>query len=317
MGRGRGGFSQGGFVANTRGDSTRGGFSRGGGGRGRAGRGGHGRGRRGGGSSQGVRDGEFEEGEGGEGGEAKEPREEDHRKVGEGLLKTGINTMGGEVEVYTEDLRLHGPERKYTPSTTLESLVQWGPAVATNNALGQSAMAIRSMRLMGGGRRFHEHEQTFDVNDEIRWRSMGKPIFYSSVEQKAAALKMLNPEKREREVQNTIDRIVKSLQEKHGKNWTAFAEEYDKLGEKKIRSMAEELADANFARHVNDAKLRATKNNTTREAIAKFVLKGEHPEVKLAEGTLAKAARYHASTPTYRPADGAKFDEKLKQLVRS
>lgn len=219
-----------------------------------------------------------------------------------------------------EDVRLHGPERKYTPSTTLESLVQWGPAVATNNALGQSAMAIRSMRLIGGGRRFGEHEQTFDINDEIRWRSKNQPIFYSSVEQKAAALKMLNPEKREREVQNTMDRIVKSLQEKHGKNYTAFAEEYDKLGEKKIRSMAEELADANFAKLVNDSKFKSTKTNTTREAIAKFVLKGDHPEIKFAEdteGTLGKAARYHAQTPTYRPADGAKFDEKLKQLVRS
>lgn len=225
--------------------------------------------------------------------------------------------MIDEIEEYRQELQVHGPERRYTPSTTLESLVQWGPAVATNNALGQSAMAIRNMRLMGGGRRFHENEQSFDIVDESRWRSMSKPIFYSRVEQKTAALKMLEPEKREREVQKTIDRIVKSLQRTHGKNWSAFAEAYDKLGEAKIRSMAEEEVDANFAKHVNDFKMVSTKNKTTREAIAKFVLKGDHPEVKYAEDTHGKAARYHAHTPTYRPADGAKFDEKLKQLVKS
>lgn len=225
--------------------------------------------------------------------------------------------LGDEIDQYIEERRTHGPERKYTPSTTLESLVQWGPAVATNNALGQSAMAIRNMRLMAGGRRFHENEQSFDILDEARWRSMNKPILYSRVEQKAAALRMLAPEKREREVQKTIDRIVKSMQTTHGKNWTAFAEAYDKLGEEKIRSMAEEEVDANFAKHVDDFEMVATKNKTTIEAIAKFVLRGDHPEVKYVEDTHGKVARYHAQTPTYRPADGVKFDEKLRQLVKS
>lgn len=244
-------------------------------------------------------------------------KEDSSRTIAEALLHSNITSMGGKIDAYIEDLRIHGPERKYTPSTTLDSLAQWAPAVATNTALGQSAMAIRSMRLMGGGRRFHENEQSFDNIDEVRWRAMNKPIFYSRMEQKEAAMKMLDPEKREREVQKGIDRIVKSLQEKHGQNWAAFAEEYDKLGEAKIRSMAEKQVDANFARHVEDKKMEATKNKTTREAIAKFVLKGDHPEVQLAPDTLGNAARYHAHTPTYRPADGAKFDEKLKQLVKS
>lgn len=242
---------------------------------------------------------------------------EDELNLGEELLKKSDFGLGDEIDEHIENLRTHGPEKKYTPKTTLASLVQWGPAVATNNGLGQSAMAIRSMRLMSGGRRFDEHEQSFDILDEVRWRSSNKPIFYSRVEQKAAALTMLYPEARERRIQKSIDRIVKSLQREHGKDWSAFAKAYDELGEEKIRSLAAAEVDAGFEQHVNDFALTATKNKTTREAIAKFVLKGDHPEVKYTEDTHDKLARYHAQTPTYRPTDGAKFDEKLRQLVRS
>ncbi|CAN8101174.1 unnamed protein product [Discula destructiva] len=315
----RGGFGQG--ATSGRGNFGRGNFGRGNFGRGNFGRGGggsRGRGMVRGGGGRGGRGGM----RGGKNGnddakdEAQASREDD-LNLGDELLKADKGAMPEDVEEYIENNRIHGPERPYAPSTTLESLVHWGPAVATNNALGQAATAARSIRLMGGGRRFHEHEQSFDIIDEIRWRSENKPILYSRVEQKAAALKMLAPGKRERLVQKAFDEIVSQMQAKHGKNWTAFAEEYDNLGEDEIRRRAEEKIDASFERRVNDLELRGTKNKRTMEAISKFVLKGESPQVKNGEDTLAKAALYHAHTPTYRPVDGDKFDAKLKQLVRS
>lgn len=221
------------------------------------------------------------------------------------------------IKEYQEAERMHGPERPFIPSVTLESLVHWSPAVATSNAFGQMGTAARSIRILGGGRQFHNFEQSFDIVDEIRWRSAGKPIVYSRIEQKEAALKMLTPEKRERLVQKHIDEFVKQLQKKHGKNWGAFAKEYDELGEVEIRRRAIEKCDASLLRAAKELGQDPSRKDTTKEAIAKFVLMGEHPEVKLAEDTHGKAATYHATTPTYTPLDGEKFDAKLKQLIKS
>lgn len=219
--------------------------------------------------------------------------------------------------MYQEDERVHGPARPYTPLTTsLDSLLQWAPAVATNTALGQVAMAAQSMRVLAGGRRFHEFEQTFDVEDEIRWRTQAKPILYSSVEQKAAALRMLAPTKRETQVARAMEEMVDRLKDKHGDDYGAFARAYDALGEVEMKRLAEEKVDQRLMDYANDFAMVRTKNKTTREGIAKFVLKGEYPPVPTAPDNLSKLARYHAQTPMYRPVDGAKFDAKFQELVR-
>lgn len=239
--------------------------------------------------------------------------------LAEELLNSDGGGHGEHIDVILENERTHGPERQYQPALTLESLVQWGPAVATNNALGQASTALRSMRLVAGGRRFADFEQTFDIEDEVRWRSAGKPIFYSRPEQKWAALRMLKlaPEQREKMVQAAIEKFVKGLQLKHGKNYQAFAKAYDKLGEAGVRRQAEESVEREFEALVDDEKNVRSKNETVKEAIARLVLKGEHPPVKPADDILGNAARYHAQTPTYTPLDGDKFNAKLKQLVRS
>lgn len=190
-----------------------------------------------------------------------------------------------EIKNYQEVERIHGPERPFVPSVALESLVHWSPAVATSNAFGQAGTAARSIRILGGGRQFHDFEQSFDVVDEVRWRNAGKPIFYSRMEQKEAAVKMLAPKKREKVVQKHIDNFVKQLQKKHGKNFGAFAKEYDELGEAEIKRRAEEKCDASLLRAVNQSAY-PSRQATTKEAIAKFVLMGDHPEVKIAESTL-------------------------------
>lgn len=238
------------------------------------------------------------------------------KTIGETLLEKNQELVP-ELKDYAESVAIHGPERPFVPSVSLESLVHWAPAVATSNAFGQAGTAARSIRIVGGGRQFHDHEQTFDIDDEIRWRNAGKPIFYSNLAQREAALRMLTPGKRERLVQKHIDEFVKRLQEKHGKNWGAFAKEYDELGEAEIRRRAENTCDASLTRLAEKLGGGSSRKVTTKEAIAKFVLMGEHPEVKLAEDTHGKAAKYHATTPTYTPMDSDKFDAKLKQLVKS
>lgn len=308
---GRGGYRGGSFAG--RGGGARGTFRRGG----RRGRSSRDRGGRTGAGRKGAEGEEDEEDDEEKQLDSAEKEAENARRFGEELIKRPEGGFGNRIDRYMENERIHGPETEYNPSTTLESLIQWAPAVATNNALGQVAMAARSMRIVGGGRQFHEREQTFDNVDEVRWRSVGKPIFYSRVEQKEAALKMLNPERRERRVQEAIDEFVWKLQQQHGENYSAFAEDYDALGEREIRRRAEEKVDASFQKLVNDKSLKMTKNKTTREAIAKFVLRGDHPDVEIAEDIYSKAARYHAQTPTYTPTDGEKFDAKLKDLVRS
>lgn len=308
----RGGGSGGGFGGNRFGGGG-GGGGFGAPGSGRGGRGGARFGARGGGGGRGGRGGR-----GGAGGRSrgrKDNKNKDDSKDRED--DTARAEMSGRVQKYMREHDIAGPERQYEPSTTLESLIGWGPAVATNTAIGQAEIAMRNLRIMGGGRGFHENEQSFRIADVKRWESANKPIMYSRVEQKKATLMMLAPGKVEKMAQKSIDGFIERLQKKHGTNYSAFVEEYKTLTARKIKDKLKAAAERQVDQVANDWDMRGTKNKTTREAIIKYAAQGDHPEVKYAEDTWGKLARYHASVPTYRPVDGAQFDNKVRSLVRT
>lgn len=270
------------------------------------------------------------------GGVKKKARsDEDRKKEAEG--KPGMDGLDEEVQNYVREHQVGGPETAYKPSVTLESLVGWGPAVATNTSLGQADLASRSIKVLGGGRGASEEEQSFKIDDVKKWLVANKPIYFSNVEQKRAVIETLSHEKRNNKVQRYMDAVVKQIQQKNGNNWGAFVESFKawaaqlastdkgkKLGESLnksnarpedwLRAAAEARADADLQRMARKYKTQNTKN--TREAILKNVLKGEHPEVKYAEDVYGKLAKYHAQGSTYTIADGAKFDERIRKLIK-
>lgn len=224
------------------------------------------------------------------------------------------------IKEYVREADEGGVVHQYKPSTTLESLIGWGPAVATNTALGQAETAMRSMRILGGGRAHSELEQSFGITDVRRWMSAGKPINYSRLEQKEASLRMLRPKATEDSVNHRMQAHIEKLKKKHGEDYQSFVKEFVQDGGSMsaVRNNMTEKIEASFTEHlVNDVKLEHTKVQTTKEAIIKYGIKGDHPEIKYAEDTWGKLARYYARSATYRPADAAKFDEKMRSLVRS
>ncbi|KUI61492.1 hypothetical protein VP1G_08669 [Cytospora mali] len=256
-------------------------------------------------------------------------KDEDERNNG------GMSAMSEDVKAYVREQEV-GELRAYTPSTTLESLVGWGPAVATATALGQADITMRNVRIMGGGRANVEGEQSFKINEVKHWLARNKPIFFSSIEQKKAVMETLSHEKKEKVIQANMDATVMEIQKKAGNNWGAFVEAFKawaanmpstELGKKLVKSVGEHATPEAWLRataeHKANANLQAlaegykTQNTkTTREAIAKYALKGEHPEVKYAEDVWGKLAMYHAHGSTYRISDGEKFDEKMRKLIR-
>ncbi|KAK7718395.1 hypothetical protein SLS64_002348 [Diaporthe eres] len=262
---------------------------------------------------------------------------DDKKKERDEAANSGLNSLDEEVQAYVREQQVGGPERAYKPSVTLESLVGWGPAVATNTALGQADMAFRSVKVLGGGRGAGEEEQSFKIDDVKKWLVANKPIYFSNVEQKKAVIQTLSHEKRDKLVQKSMDAIVKGIQKKNGNNWGAFvasfkewaaklasSEEGKQLGESLVKSNARPedwlraAAEARAtAKLENMARRYKTQNtNNTKEAIQKYVLKGEHPEVKYAEDVYGKLATYHAQGSTYTIADGVKFDERIKKLIK-
>ncbi|KAF3764240.1 hypothetical protein M406DRAFT_107357 [Cryphonectria parasitica EP155] len=241
----------------------------------------------------------------------KKPREQD-------ATEAGMEQMDEEVQKYVATLDAGGVERPYKPSTTLESLIGWGPAVATNTAIGQAEIAVRNMRIMGGGRGFQEAESTFELKDVNRWLSAGQPIFYSNMEQKKGVTMMLSPGKADKIVEKKHAAIIEKGKEKYGEDWAAFVKAYNKRGtadeiEKKSREQAERV----LIKHVNDRNLVSTKNKTTREAIIKYAVKGDHPVIKQAEDTWGKLAMYAAHERSYRPVDAARLEAKVRTLVKA
>lgn len=262
-------------------------------------------------------------------------RKEDDKKK-EAAKGSGLKALDEEVQEYVREQQVGGPLREYKPSVTLESLVGWGPALATNTALGQADMAFRSVKTLGGGRGTDEEEQSFKIDDVKKWLVANKPIYFSNVEQKQAVIETLSHEKRSKLVQKYMDATVKEIQRKNGNNWGAFVESLKawaadlaktekgkQLGEHLksnarpedwLKAAAEARATAELEKLATRYKTQNTKN--TKEAIHKFVLKGEHPEVKYAEDVYGKLATYHAQGSTYTIADGAKFDEKIRKLIK-
>lgn len=250
---------------------------------------------------------------------------------------SGLKSLDEEVQAYVREQQVGGPVRAYTPSVTLESLVGWGPAVATNTRLGQADLAFRSVKVLGGGRGAGEEEQSFKIDDVKKWLVANKPIRFSNVEQKKAVIQTLSHEKREKLVQKSMDAIVKKIQEKNGNNWGSFVESFKAWAaelasseegkqldeslvkknarpEEWLRAVAEARATARLENMARSYKTHNTKN--TKEAIQKYVLKGEHPEVKYAEDVYGKLATYHAQGSTYTIADGVKFDERVRKLIK-
>lgn len=274
------------------------------------------------------------------GGMKKTRRSDDDKKKKEKEQEasgSGLKSLDEEVQAYVREQQVGGPVRAYTPSVTLESLVGWGPAVATNTRLGQADLAFRSVKVLGGGRGAGEEEQSFKIDDVKKWLVANKPIRFSNVEQKKAVIQTLSHEKREKLVQKSMDAIVKKIQEKNGNNWGSFVESFKAWAaelasseegkqldeslvkknarpEEWLRAVAEARATARLEKMARGYKTHNTKN--TKEAIQKYVLKGEHPEVKYAEDVYGKLATYHAQGSTYTIADGVKFDERVRKLIK-
>ncbi|KAM7189377.1 hypothetical protein V8F20_010193 [Naviculisporaceae sp. PSN 640] len=74
----------------------------------------------------------------------------------------------------------------YTPQATLESLVGYGPAIATDNTLGKLESALHTMRVMGGGRAFdNDPASTVDPRAYAkRYFHEKEPVFFNTVEEK-------------------------------------------------------------------------------------------------------------------------------------
>lgn len=265
----------------------------------------------------------------------KKAKQEEKKKERD---ESGLKGLSEEVQAYVREQQVGGPQRLYTPSVTLESLVGWGPAVATNTALGQADMAFRSIKTLGGGRGAGEEEQSFKIDDVKKWLVANKPIYFSNVEQKRAVIETLTHDKRDKLVQRYMGAVVRRIQGDKGNNWGAFVESFkawatelasSEKGKKLLgsgliesgagpevwlKALAEDRIDARLSYLARRFKTLKTEN--TKEAIHKFVLRGEHPEVKYAEDVYGKLATYHAQGSTYTIADGAKFDEKIRKLIK-
>ncbi|KAK3939691.1 hypothetical protein QBC46DRAFT_387322 [Diplogelasinospora grovesii] len=78
-----------------------------------------------------------------------------------------------------------GVVTEYTPEVTLESLAGYGPALATETKISKVETALRTMRILGGGRPFDNEGVTVNTKDSvIRYYHEKKPLFMNSVEEK-------------------------------------------------------------------------------------------------------------------------------------
>lgn len=262
---------------------------------------------------------------------------DEKKKDQEAAGNSGLSSLDEEVQAYVREQQVGGPVRAYQPSVTLESLVGWGPAVATNTALGQANMAFRSVKVLGGGRGAGEEEQSFKIDEVKKWLVANKPIYFSNVEQKKAVIQTLSHEKRDKLVQKLMAATVKEIQQKNGNNWGAFVQSFKawaaelassekgkQLGESLVKSNArpedwlKAAAEARATAVLDDIAKKYKTQNTknTKEAIRKHVLRGEHPEVRYAEDVYGRLAAYHAKGPTCTIADGVKFDERIRKLIK-
>lgn len=216
------------------------------------------------------------------------------------------------VKAYMRETEM-GVDVPYKPSISPTSLIGWGPAVATNTPTGLHEIAVRNIRLVGGGRPHSEGEQTFERIDMARWIRGAKPIYFSSIEQKEGMIKTIEgSRKTPKPISQTrvFRQMVKRLQKEHGNNYGAFVKAFNKKFDP-----AEFRKRAEAAHELKVQRAMIAHSGTVKEAITKYALKGEHPTVQYAEDTYSRLATYHARGSTYRPADAAKFDAKMKTLL--
>lgn len=222
------------------------------------------------------------------------------------------------LEEYVENFDAGGVERAYTPSTTLESLVGWGPAVATNTAMGQADTAVQNLRVMGGGRGHAEKESGFELIDVQRSLSSGTPIYYSNAEQKRGVKLTLCQGAVEEAAEMVQEMIVRKLQRRHGENYWAFVADYNERGgEEGIKKKAREIVETTYLSSVEGDKRSLRGNEKTREAINNYAVKGDYPQVKYAEDLWGKLAMYAAHERSYRPADAVKLEQKVRTLIKT
>ncbi|PSR97218.1 hypothetical protein BD289DRAFT_480245 [Coniella lustricola] len=258
----------------------------------------------------------------GRGGKSQK-RDGDRRKGRDGKGRDGkqeTSQMDESVKDYEETFEAGGLDQPYKPRTlSLKRLLGHGPAVATNTALGQAEIAIRNMRIIAGGRGVASiYESSFELTDIKRWRSAGKPIMFSNLEQKKSAELMLAPGKLERTAERIHDALVRRWQVQYGEDYESFVKAYMSHGGLDgIMEKARKQARRQFNQSVDDRQLKRTHNKTTRDAIAKFALKGDHPEIKPATDTWSRLAMYAAHERSYRPMDAASLEQKVRTLVKA
>ncbi|KAB5549764.1 hypothetical protein GE09DRAFT_183239 [Coniochaeta sp. 2T2.1] len=84
-----------------------------------------------------------------------------------------------------------GVVTKYTPSATLADYSGYGPALATDSPLGKVESALRSMRIVGGGKPFcPDGYYTDDKATLKRYREEKKPVFFDDVKEKEWLVQM-------------------------------------------------------------------------------------------------------------------------------
>lgn len=280
------------------------------GGRGRGGGGARGRGRgRGGGSAR---------------GRARRQREKsDKEKEKEKLASdkgSDAKSLGPEVQEYIKTTA-EGADVPYTPSLTLDSLIGYGPAVATNTSLGAVETAMRSMRLLGGGRSFAATELTFQMSELERPLHGGKPIFYSSLQQKMSARKDLERKyskdtddaKVDRVLRRTL-RTIKKTNKNDANALNAALQKFEDNKEEEIKRIRNAIEKQERTRTTHWK----TPKDSTKKAILQFAVQGKHAAPKYAgSDVLKRLSMYHAHGSTYRAGDGQKFDDKAKALLAS
>jgi hypothetical protein len=72
----------------------------------------------------------------------------------------------------------------YNPSLTLESLVGYGPAIATDSNLGKVESAMRSMRILGGAMAFNSDGLRLEPTEYVKRYYQEKPVFFHSKQEK-------------------------------------------------------------------------------------------------------------------------------------
>ena len=138
--------------------------------------------------SRGGRGGGRGRGRGGRGGTGKKFNKKDKKDSDDD--KFYKLTWSKEEQEYI-DADEQGVVTKYTPSATLADYTGYGPAIATDSPLGKVESAMRSMRILGGGKPFSaDGYYTDDKATLKRYREEHKPVFFDDLKEKEWLVQM-------------------------------------------------------------------------------------------------------------------------------